>query len=225
MGNRPTKGTTGRIRTLLKIRILCLFGFLFSPMGCQRKSAPPLPVKSAPPLPVLAVQPLGQATSLLWLRWLQRALRPHAKLIVLQPRPLPPQAWSATYQRHRAERLCEILALWKPKEARYILGLTAVDVSTTLPGYVDHAVFGLSDRGGPASVLSTYRLRFLKLTPKQNRQLWNILVHHEWGHLQNLTHCKNPRCVMHNAANQTSRLLKMLPKRCKQCLDRSKEKL
>lgn len=171
-------------------------------------------------LPTVAILVLGKALSQQRCRQVQNMLRPHAKQLWLPVQALPRSAFSKRYKRYRADRVCTYLATQKPKKADYIVGLTQVDISSSLPDYLDHAVFGLSDTGGPAAVLSTYRLADLKLSPRQTDRAWKSLVLHEWGHLLKLPHCATLDCAMRDAHPYVHRLRVIRPAFCSQCTQR-----
>jgi len=157
-------------------------------------------------------------------RWKQMAAQSIARvygiaLVWLPRRPLPKVAWHPGYRRHRAERLCRLLAAMRPGLKGWILGLTSVDISTRQPGFRDHAVFGLADVGGPAAVLSIYRLSRRKgkgaSLRRRQQHIWRALLLHEVGHLHGLPHCSVPTCPMFDAQASIPALLRMKPALCR----------
>ncbi|TNE48423.1 MAG: hypothetical protein EP343_16310 [Deltaproteobacteria bacterium] len=170
--------------------------------------------------PTVAILPLGKPFPQQRRRQVQNVLGSLAKLVWLPAHPLPRSAFSKRYKRYRADRLCSYLATHKPKRADYIVGLTQVDISSSLPDYLDHAVFGLSDTGGPAAVLSTYRLANLKLSAQRTDRAWKSLVLHEWGHLLRLPHCATLACAMRDAHPYVHRLRFIRPAFCSLCTQR-----
>ena len=119
----------------------------------------------------------------------------------VERRRLPRAAWYAPRKRHRAEKLLKHLAGWlgAAPEGTRVLGLTGVDVSTTKGPHRDWGVFGLADLGGPAAVVSTYRLRRTARDAAQIRSRVVSTAVHEVGHTLGLPHCAEPRCVMQDA--------------------------
>jgi archaemetzincin len=115
--------------------------------------------------------------------------------------PLPPSAWYAPRQRYRADKLIDHLAgLVKDAPAgTRILGLTAVDISTTKGEHADWGVFGLAHLGGPAGVISSHRLRRKARDAEHLRFRVVSTAVHEAGHTLGLEHCPEPRCVMQDA--------------------------
>lgn len=92
----------------------------------------------------------------------ERALRAELGVTVERAaaRPLPRHAYYPPRRRFRAERLLDYLVdlAGAAPEATKVLGLTAVDISTTKGRHADWGVFGLGELGGRAAVVSTYPL-------------------------------------------------------------------
>lgn len=172
----------------------------------------------------VAILPIGRKLSGRRKRQLSEALSPYAKLRWLPAQPLPTQAYHPTYKRYRAEKLCHFLAKQKPSNIARIVGLVSVDISTSLPGYLDHAVFGLSDVNGPAAVVSTFRLKQLGLSLSKTDRAWRSIVLHEWGHLLELPHCTTLDCAMRDAHRYVHRLSFVRPQFCAQCQQRLAKK-
>lgn len=189
----------------------------------RKKPKPPTTQSSHSRSRQIALQPLGRRLRKRWLRALQHQLKQaygfHLRL--LRARPIPRWTYSKRYKRYRAERLCVALARMRPRWAAKIIGLTQADISTRLPGYRDHAVFGLADWGGRAAVISTFRLRRSRLLRPHTFALWRKLVTHEVGHLFGLKHCAGP-CVMQNAHARPQKLLGLPAGLCKRCRTKRK---
>jgi archaemetzincin len=120
----------------------------------------------------------------------------------LPPRVLPASAYYSPRRRYRAEKLLDFLRASIPGTAgakARILGLTAVDISTTKDRNVDWGVFGLGDIGGRAAVTSSFRLRRNARDPTQVVSRVRSTAVHEVGHTLGLDHCDEPRCVMLDA--------------------------
>jgi archaemetzincin len=117
----------------------------------------------------------------------------------MDPRPLPKSAWYPPRARYRADRLIRFLAEQVPEKDVRVLGLTTVDISTTKGAYADWGVFGLGDLGGPAAVISSFRLRRKARDDAQIRFRVVSTAVHEVGHTLGLEHCREARCVMQDA--------------------------
>ncbi len=114
---------------------------------------------------------------------------------------LPKAAWYAPRKRYRADKLLDHLATWlgDAPDGTRVLGLTAVDISTTKGRHRDWGIFGLANLAGPAAVVSTYRLRRKARDAGQIRFRVVSTAVHETGHTLGLPHCAEPRCVMQDA--------------------------
>lgn len=115
--------------------------------------------------------------------------------------PLPRYAFYPPRRRYRAERLLDFLGRrldGEPRRVR-VLGLTAVDISTTKGPHRDWGIFGLGELGGRSCVLSTFRLR--RRARDESHLTFRVVTTavHEVGHTLGLEHCDEPRCVMRDA--------------------------
>ncbi len=116
--------------------------------------------------------------------------------------PLPREAWYPPRRRYRADRILDFLDahLEGEPETTRVLGLTAVDISTTKGRYEDWGVFGLGRLGGRSCVVSSYRLseRGRRHDELVTRRVATTAIH-EVGHTLGLEHCDDPRGVMRDA--------------------------
>jgi archaemetzincin len=114
---------------------------------------------------------------------------------------LPRFAYYPPRRRYRAERLLRFLTAsfeGSPSNVR-ILGLTARDISTTKEPYEDWGILGLADLGGPAAVVSSFRMRRRARDPEQALFRMTTTAVHETGHALGLPHCTESRCLMRDA--------------------------
>jgi len=94
--------------------------------------------------------------------------------------------------------------------ARFRLGVTQVDLCTPILGFV----YGESQLGGKAAVISLYRLADQNLERMYLRAAKIGL--HETGHLLGIGHCRTPDCLMNFASNLAK--LDIIPLRfCSAC--------
>jgi archaemetzincin len=112
---------------------------------------------------------------------------------------LPKEAWYAPRKRYRAEKLLAFLEAHKPPDGVRILGLTAVDISTTKGKVFDWGVLGLGDLAGPACVISTFRAGRGARDAQHTRERLAKVAVHEVGHTLGLPHCPNVGCLMEDA--------------------------
>lgn len=155
----------------------------------------------APPEPeVLSVQPLGDGLSDADLAFVRNAIRSFYGLDVDlgTPRPLPAAAYYEPRHRYRAERLIEHLAPDPRGARRFVLGLTASDISTTTRSAPDWGVIGLAQLDGSAGVVSTFRCGARVSEDGRRVRLAKVAVH-EVGHILGLEHCATAGCLMHDA--------------------------
>lgn len=111
--------------------------------------------------------------------------------------------------RYRADKLLRFLNSVRTDTVHYIQGLTMFDISTTKHDkygkvkepeskYYDWGIFGLGQRPGTASVVSTFRLKNEDKSLLISR-LRKVCVH-EIGHNMGLKHCDSGMpCVMKDA--------------------------
>ena len=115
--------------------------------------------------------------------------------------PMPKAAFYAKRKRWRADVLLDHLPTLVAgmTDTTRVLGLTTHDISTTKPPFADWGIFGLGNMGGPAAVISSYRLRRkAKDAAQVEFRVVNTAIH-EIGHTFGLDHCTEARCPMLDA--------------------------
>ncbi len=150
--------------------------------------------------PIVYVAPLGDAPGELELRFIERALVAFYAVRVrrLQPTELPKRAYYAKRRRYRAERLLEFLKARMPPDGLRILGVTAVDISTTKPPHEDWGILGLAELGTGPCVVSSFRCKRRAKDAEHARIRLGKTCVHELGHTLGLPHCPTRDCLMHD---------------------------
>jgi len=194
-----------------------LFSALLAILGLQGASAAP---DVQPPGRALYVQPLGncsdQAQGVTDVVTALRAFYP-IEVRVLDCQELPQAAYYPPRKRYRAERLLAYLNQRMPKGGWRILGLTAVDISTTKDNYPDWGVMGLGELPGTATVISSFRCRKKARDEAHAVERLAKVAVHEIGHTLGLPHCPTRGCLMEDAMGKvttTDRELDFCP-RCR----------
>ena len=131
--------------------------------------------------------------------------------------------------RYRADKLIAWLKQQLPDGADYIIGLTALDISTTKTDdwgrtlepksrYEDFGIFWLGYCPGKSCIVSTFRLGN---KPDLMRSRLAKIAVHEVGHNLGLPHCKTRNCVMADAVERISTIDAESLSMCKACRKRA----
>lgn len=109
--------------------------------------------------------------------------------------------------RYRADKILDSFKDTANDHAVYLI-VTHKDISTTLRGYADWGVLGLSYRKKYVGVASTYRLN-------NRRDFWKVVIH-EFAHAYyGSGHCSNENCIM--ADQKGHNYFSNKPDFCKSC--------
>jgi archaemetzincin len=152
------------------------------------------------------IQPLGRALPAADVALVKKALVAfYALPVKLLPRvALPAKAYYPPRRRYRAERLLDFLETRLPEDGDRILGLTAVDISTTKGRYRDWGILGLATLDGRVCVISAFRARKKARSPLHARIRLAKVAVHEVGHTLGLAHCPRRGCLMEDARGKVA---------------------
>ncbi|HMR74484.1 MAG TPA: zinc-dependent metalloprotease family protein [Polyangiaceae bacterium] len=156
---------------------------------------------AADPRRVIFLQPLGKALPEADVALVKAALSVFYDMDVrVAPRlGLPKAAYYSPRRRYRAEKLLSFLEKRAPADAYRVLGITAVDISTTKKPYKDWGVLGLANVDGSSCVMSSFRCKRKAKNAEHARQRFGKVAVHEIGHTFGLSHCPNRGCLMEDA--------------------------
>ena len=150
--------------------------------------------------PLIVLQPLGATVPAAELQAVSGAIAAFfaVRVTVAEPLGLPKSAFYAKRGRYRAEKLLDYLVAEGRKDARVMLGLTAVDISTTKAPYEDWGILGLATLDGRSGVLSSFRCHRRAKNAEHARVRFAKTAVHELGHSFGLDHCPTAGCIMHD---------------------------
>lgn len=199
--------------------------FFFCFLACGRPAADATPGNVAnrhDKIRILCIQPLGSSLERSALQEVVTALREFYGLRVklLSRKALPAFAWYPPRRRYRAEKLLRYLGQLRPANAFLIMGLTAVDISTTKGRYPDWGILGLATLDGSCCVISMYRCVLGSRSRVHARHRLAKCAVHEVGHNLGLEHCPTRGCLMEDArgTNKTLDREYLLCPRCRRLL-------
>lgn len=135
------------------------------------------------------------------------------KVEVLDEKTLPQSCYYKPRNRYRADSIIRYQKTFQ--SPHYILGVTCKDISTSVHGYEDFGVLGLSYRPGKSAIVSTFRV--------YDKVMCYKVVVHEFLHCLGLPHCpRNDRSCYICDADKTPQLEKQY-RLCPECKKRLME--
>ncbi len=159
------------------------------------------PSASPPATRRFYIQPLGDLELEADIAYARRALAAFyaGEVLVLPRQEMPRAAFYAPRQRYRADVLLNWLRVRRPGDGFRLIGVTALDISTTKPPHRDWGVMGLADLSGTVCVLSSFRCRLRSTGAEHARIRFGKVIVHEVGHTLGLPHCATIGCLMEDA--------------------------
>ena len=193
---RGTIGTMGRTRFVAAVAIVAV-GALVAPAAAKPR---------APAEVVVCLQPIGPLDGdEALLAPIGRGIE-HVFGFTVKTLPaieLPPAAWYAPRKRWRADAILDHLrARVLPGEGAgctAIMGVAAVDISTTKGRIHDWGILGLAEIDGAVGVVSSFRMK-RKVPRRRVIERAIKVANHELGHVLGLPHADGgATCVMNDA--------------------------
>ena len=127
----------------------------------------------------------------------------NSEIKILKTIEMPGSAYYKPRNRYRAEKILGYLSSVFNNANVKVVGLTALDISTTKGEFEDWGIFGLGYLSETACVVSTFRLN--KNKNRLEERLRKVITH-ELGHTFGLLHCSRPECVMANYKGRMANL-------------------
>jgi archaemetzincin len=115
---------------------------------------------------------------------------------------LPADAWYAPRKRYRAEIVLDHLRaeVLVGERCTAVLGVAAVDISTTKDDIEDWGILGLAYVDGGVGMVSSFRMKKGKVSRRKVVQRAIKVANHELGHVLGLPHMDGgPECMMNDA--------------------------
>ena len=204
--------------------VLGLVSGLTPKISDARTGRTPTAAIGAPTAKTIAIQPLGRRLSKQDVAMVVQGLKTFYGLPVqvLGRKKLPRSAYYRPRRRYRAEKLLGYLEQVGPRTAYRILGLTAVDISTTKGRHPDWGIMGLANLSGRLCIISRFRCQRGARNALHARYRLAKTAVHEIGHTLGLDHCPTRGCLLESGkgSNKTTDREYVLCPRCRAKLRR-----
>jgi archaemetzincin len=140
-------------------------------------------------------------------------------VIYLESRRLPQTAYVKKRRRYQTEQILNYQSELITEDFDKVMGFTTKEItSNAKDSRSSYPVVAKSDRHGPGSVISTYRIKRYTNSKKEFKSRFRKIVVHELGHTLGLNHCTDDEfCMMSDYMGSGRRLDKMNNKLCDEC--------
>lgn len=137
---------------------------------------------------------------------------------ILEPIDLPKEFLSQSKKRYRSAKLLPHLRSKRPNEFDKIIGMTKADITSSSRKENNHPIIAKSDRSGPASVISSFRIRKNAKSKSEFEARLRKVVIHEVGHTLGLPHCtEDESCLMVDNGSSYKKLDGLKEQFCTKC--------
>ena len=138
---------------------------------------------------------------------------------ILEPITLPSTTRTSTLESYKASELLTFLHKNHPKGFSKIIGIINDEISSALPPKGELLIIlAKSDRHGPASVISTKRIKESTHNRREFRSALRKITLHEIGHTLGLQHCSTEsKCLLKDFQGSIDKLEKQEEKLCDNC--------
>lgn len=144
----------------------------------------------------LCIQPFGDFDTSLTKKIEKEILKCYdVETVISSPCDLPDSAYYAPGDIYSSITLLNFLHKINEGHYKKIIGLTNRHIYHAKDNYPYWGIFGLSDIGDTACVVSSYRIKLYSPADKYYSRLVNTVIH-ELGHSFGLEHCPDKTCVM-----------------------------
>lgn len=139
-------------------------------------------------------------------------------VVYLESRRLPQAAYDKRGRRYQTEQILHYQSELITEEFDKVMGFTTKEITSHAKDNKSYPIVAKSDRKGPGSIISTYRIKRYTNSKKEFKGRFRKIVVHELGHTLGLNHCTDEEfCLMSDYMGSGRRLDKMNDKLCEEC--------